>query len=134
MTVRSGTHGLGQRFFYICAAYDTRGTTVCSNGLRLPMPAADDAILAKLSRYVLDPDVVEGAIADALAELQPSHAALEGRRIELRSEVRKLEDEQARLVAALPSPATSMPWRTPSEICANSSTDRRPWRARSSLS
>jgi hypothetical protein len=56
--------------FYICTSYDRRGTTVCDNGLRLPLALADDAILSRLSSYALDPEIVEGAIVDALAELR----------------------------------------------------------------
>jgi site-specific DNA recombinase len=101
MSVRSGTHGLGKRFFYICTSYNNRGQTVCSNGLRLPMTMTDDAILSKLSSYVLDPEIVEGAIADALIELRPSSAVMESRRGALQTEIRKLEEEQARFVAAI---------------------------------
>ena len=65
-----GTH----RFFYfICAGYDHRGRTVCKNNVPLPMDLADDEILTKLKKYVLDPDVVEGAIQDAAQALRPNH-------------------------------------------------------------
>jgi hypothetical protein len=101
MTVRSGTHGLGQRLFYICGSYDSRGMAICANSLRLPMEVADDAILSKLSSCVLDSTNVEGAIADALAELQPSHDAHTARRAALLAEIRKVEDEQARFVSAI---------------------------------
>ena len=101
MSVRSGTHGLGQRFFYICTSYNNRGQTVCSNGLRLPMTMTDDAILSKLSSYVLDPEIVEGAIADALSELRPSSDIMERRRGAIQTEIRKLEEEQAKFVAAI---------------------------------
>jgi hypothetical protein len=101
MSVRSGTHGLGQRFFYICTSYNNRGQTVCSNGLRLPMTMTDDAILSKLSSYVLDPEIVEGAIADALAELRPTSDDMERRRGAVHAEIRRVEEEQARFVAAI---------------------------------
>jgi hypothetical protein len=65
------------------------------------MTVADDAILSKLSRYVLDLEVVEGAIGDALAVLQPSGEILESRRAALATDIRRLEDEPARLVAAI---------------------------------
>ena len=42
--------------------------------------AADDAILTKLADYVLAPEVVEGAILDAIAELRRSRDDLEPRR------------------------------------------------------
>src|SRR5579864_1901856 len=59
ITVRTRGHGR-PRFFYVCASYDHRGQTVCANGLPLPMDAADDAIVTKLSDYVLDPEIAEG--------------------------------------------------------------------------
>ena len=65
------------------------------------MTMTDDAILTKLSSYVLDPEIVEGAIADALAELRPSSDVMERRRGVLQTEIRKLEEEQARFVAAI---------------------------------
>jgi hypothetical protein len=72
--------------------------------------AADDAILDKLSRYVLDPAIIEGAIADAVQEPQPSNADVERKR--LQTELRRIEEEQARFVEAIavagnvaPSPA-----------------------------
>ncbi len=101
MSVRSGTHGVGQRFFYICTSFNNRGQSVCSNGLRLPMTLTDDAILSKVADYVLDPEIVDGAVADALAELRPDNEAIEGRRALLGDEIRKLEAEQAKFVAAI---------------------------------
>jgi site-specific DNA recombinase len=53
MKVRSGTYGLGQRLFYVCASYNDRGSAICGNGLRLPMTVADDAVLTKLSSDVI---------------------------------------------------------------------------------
>jgi hypothetical protein len=65
------------------------------------MTMTDDAILSKLSSYVLDPEIVEGALADALTELRPSSDVVERRRGALETEIRKLEDEQAKFVAAI---------------------------------
>jgi site-specific DNA recombinase len=101
MTPRSGSHGLGQRLFYVCASYNYKGSSVCDNALRLPMTMADEAILSKLSEHVLDPAIVERAIVDALAELRPESDAVEKRRTTLQSEIRKLEEEQERFVAAI---------------------------------
>jgi site-specific DNA recombinase len=101
MSVRSGTHGPGQRFFYICTSYNNRGQSVCANGLRLPMTLTDDAILSNVSDFVLDPAVVDGAVADALAELRPVGDAINERPTAVGAEIRKLEDEQAKFVAAI---------------------------------
>jgi hypothetical protein len=50
---------------------------------------------------VLDREIVEGAIADALTELRPSNGVVESRRGALQTEIRKLEEEQAKFVAAI---------------------------------
>jgi hypothetical protein len=49
----------------------------------------------------LDPDVVEGAIARALKELRPSQDALDSRRENPQAEIRRVESEQEKFVAAL---------------------------------
>ena len=65
MTVRSRAHGKKRFYYYVCASYDTRGKSVCSNSLLLPLNGADEEIVGKLSS-LLDPDVVQGAIEDAV--------------------------------------------------------------------
>jgi hypothetical protein len=101
MTVRASSHRRGHHLYFICANYDHRGSTVCSNGLRLPMARADEVILAKVSGYVLDSEIVEGAIADAIEELRPSRDTLDQKRFTLQAEIRRVEAEQERLVAAI---------------------------------
>ena len=101
MTVRSSSYGRRRFFYFICASYDHRGRTVCPNGLPLPMTAANEATLTKLSDFVLDHEVVEGAIPDAVQELRPSRDTVEAKRAALEAELRKLEGEQASLVAAI---------------------------------
>ena len=99
MTVRASSHG--RQYYYVCSSYDHRGRTVCPNGLRLPMPAADDAILARITDYVLSPEIVEGAVAGALEELRPSRDSMETRRSATRAALQKLEGEQAKYVQAI---------------------------------
>ena len=67
----------------------------------MPMAAADEAILTKMADYVLAPEVVEGAIVDAIAELRPSRDTVEMKRKALAAELRQVEQEQARIVAAI---------------------------------
>ena len=49
-----------------------RGPSVCPDCLPLPMEAADTAVLTKFADTLLDPEIVERAIADALGELRPA--------------------------------------------------------------
>jgi site-specific DNA recombinase len=102
MTVRSSPR-LGHRAFnFICTGYDHRGTSVCTNNLPLPMDLADAAIIEKLRRYVLDPEIVEGALADALQELRPAApGAVDDKRAGLQAELRRVEAGQSRYVAAI---------------------------------
>src|SRR5687768_5899023 len=101
MTVRSRDHGRRRFSYFVCSSYDRRGTTVCANGLLLPMREADEAILTRVSSYVLNPEIVEGAIADAVRALRPSRDAVAATRAALVADVRRLEDEQARFVTAI---------------------------------
>ena len=45
---------------------------MCPDCLPLPMEAADTAVLTKFADTLLDPEIVERAIADALGELRPA--------------------------------------------------------------
>ena len=101
LTVRSSSHGRRRFFYFVCASYDHRGHTVCANNLPLPMAAADEAILTKMRDYVFDLEIVEGAIADAVQELRPSRATVDSKRTTLLTELRRVEDEQGRFVAAI---------------------------------
>jgi site-specific DNA recombinase len=99
MMVRASSHA--RQCYYVCANYHHRGATICGNGARLPMALADDEILTKMSGYILDREIVEGAIMDAVQELRPSREAVETTRRHLLAEIRRLDDEQARYVSAI---------------------------------
>ena len=87
--------------YYVCASYHERGTAVCANGLRLPMLAADEAILTEVSDIALDPEIVAGAIQDAIADLRPSRETIDGKRNALLADLKKLDEQQSRYVAAI---------------------------------
>lgn len=44
---------------------------MCANGTPLPMGPADEAVIGQLRDYVLQPEIVEGAVQDALNALRP---------------------------------------------------------------
>jgi hypothetical protein len=100
MTVRSRAHGKKRFYYYVCASYDSRGTSVCTNSLLLPMIGADDEIIGKVSS-LLDPEVVKGAIDDALELLRVGRAGETERREVLRREIEVNATEQARLANAI---------------------------------
>jgi hypothetical protein len=84
---RGGTLG-NKRFYYVCASYDARGKSVCSNSLLLPMIGTDDEIIGKVSS-LLDPEVVQGAIEDAVELIRAGQAGEGARREAMRRRWRR---------------------------------------------
>lgn len=74
---------------------------MCANNLPLPMDAAETAVLDQFADCVLDPEIVEGAIEDALSELRPSGDAADVGRAALEAVLRRAEDERQRYVDAV---------------------------------
>ena len=76
---RSGNHGTGARrvrvVHYACSAYQRKGTTVCTNALRVRMETADAAILDTLRRQILNPRVIEPAVRRAVQRLAAEEAS-----------------------------------------------------------
>lgn len=97
----SGTSGRRRMHYYVCTGFHNKGRTICSNGLPLPMREADDAVLTKLREFVLRPDIVEGALTDALALLNPQSDALAARRADLHGQLQVLHGEMTRLTTAI---------------------------------
>jgi site-specific DNA recombinase len=69
--VMSGSRSSARRHMYGCLAYLKRGTSVCGNGLRLPLDRVDEAVLTALVGDVLRPPVVMAIIDGVLNELSP---------------------------------------------------------------
>jgi len=67
------------------------------------MAKADDAVIGQLRDYVLQHEIVEGAVQDALDALRPKAGKLESRRSELPAEIRNIDEEAERLTAAIAS-------------------------------
>jgi DNA invertase Pin-like site-specific DNA recombinase len=94
--------GRTRTFTYICGTYSRRGPTVCGNRTYLPMPGADGEVIAKLRNDVLgDRELIEGALADAIAELCPTADVIDVKRDALVCELRDVEHTQARLIDAI---------------------------------
>ncbi len=90
----------GERVFsYACAAHRRRGARVCANDLRVPMRVADDAVLAMVENYILQPSILAEAVERAVSVIAgegvpDQRAGLEGTASEVRGQI-------ARLVSAL---------------------------------
>jgi site-specific DNA recombinase len=64
-----GSIGVVSQRAYGCTAYHKRGTTVCTNALRKPIAALDDAVRLKLTGDVLLPAAVEAMVTGILQQL-----------------------------------------------------------------
>ena len=90
----------GRRLFtYACTAYHKRGTTVCGNGLALPIERIDDDVLQALAGDVLRPAVVMAVIDGVLEEMNPQAQA--GELARLRAEALTVDREMERLTEAI---------------------------------
>ena len=70
------------------------------------MSTADEAILQAVERLVLNPDVVERALAEAVAQLLKRDEESDDRRDQVVTELRQVETELARFAEAVGSEAT----------------------------
>jgi site-specific DNA recombinase len=79
LKVVSRQHGGRRAFFYVCSSWYDRGPSVCSVRLMTPMRDLDAAVLDALREDVLRPEVVERAVALAVAQLEagPSQERLD---------------------------------------------------------
>jgi hypothetical protein len=93
--------GKDRAYFYGCTSFHLRGSSVCSNGLELPMEVADRAVLDAFERDILRPDVVEAAVTRAMNRLLPSATAAKAASMRLQAELQGLEAELSRLTAAI---------------------------------
>jgi site-specific DNA recombinase len=99
--VTSGSHSSARRHSYGCLAYLKRGTSVCGNGLRIPIDRVDDAVLRTLAGDVLRPAVVMGVIDGVFERLAPKAAAQDVPNH--RTALKAIEREIANLVQAIAS-------------------------------
>lgn len=101
--------GRARSRYYVCGGYHNKGRAICANGLPLPMPEADYAVLSQLRQYVLRPDILEGAIADAVLALRPGADTLEARRADIKTRLRTVDEELTRLTAAIVTAGGDLP-------------------------
>ena len=97
--VTSGSHSSARGHVYGCLAYHKRGTSICGNGLRVPIDRVDHAVLKTLAGDVLRPAIAEAVIDGVLAALNPRALELdvEG----LRAELERVDAEIANVTEAI---------------------------------
>ena len=99
MTTRN--HGKVRVSFYACATFHRKGHTVCANNAQVLMTDADWAVMEVVQDELLDPVVVETALREALSTLLHTPDALTDRVAAMRTRVKGLDDEIARLTDAI---------------------------------
>jgi len=105
--VRSRSHGKQRAFFYGCTSYHLRGRSVCTNHLEVPMAKVDETLLAALEGDILQPAIIERAIARAVQVLSRPDEDPSAHRHRLDAELRTIETELAALTAAIVSGGTA---------------------------
>ena len=99
LTVMSRSHGQHRASFYGCLAHHKRGSSVCGNGLVLPIACVYEAVLGTISGEVLRPAVVMAILEGVLETMSPRTIA---RNVDkLWTESATVEREIARLTNAI---------------------------------
>ena len=98
---RKGTAGKDRAFFYGCTSFHLRGSSVCSNGLELPMELADRTVLDAFARDILRPEVIEAALERAAKRLDPKNETRLADVIRVQSELEAIDEQLERLTAAI---------------------------------
>jgi DNA invertase Pin-like site-specific DNA recombinase len=93
-----GSVGVLDRRLYGCIAYHKRGTTVCRNGVKLPVAALDAALL-RILRTAVTPKAIMAIVDGLLRELAP--AARARKLATRRRELARLDREIANVTTAI---------------------------------
>jgi hypothetical protein len=105
LIVRSRAHGSpGHRrlvYFYACSSFHHRGKTVCPNSMEMRVLEADQAVLTALERELLDPEILEAAMARAAARVAAPPEDIAARRHTLEIARTHTETALARLTQAV---------------------------------
>ena len=101
LIVHSRASGGHRANAYLCSYHHLRGSTVCPGGLVLPMDLTNEAVLETIEQEVLHPEVVRRALRRVLGELNAPTDTVVPHRVALQAELTVLEQELARLTAAV---------------------------------
>ena len=99
LCVQTRSHGGRRAFFYACSSYYHRGRSVCDNGQALPMDLINSELLDAFRTDLLNPAVLERALAKLEARLMVP--TCDSGVSQLEAEERRLRGEIERLTAAL---------------------------------
>jgi site-specific DNA recombinase len=101
LIVRSRSHGRKRAYFYACSSFHHRGTTVCANSLEMRLEDAEHAVLTALEREVLDPEILEAAVARAAARMASPTEDPDARRHAIQTALAHAETALAHLTQAV---------------------------------
>jgi site-specific DNA recombinase len=104
--VRTRDHGATRAKFYGCSGYHERGRAVCTMRHELPMSEGDAIVLEALLDDVLDPSIVDDAIEVAVSTVEGVDVGVGERLARLDRDLRQVDDERDRLVAAIAAGGT----------------------------
>jgi DNA invertase Pin-like site-specific DNA recombinase len=99
LTVRSRSHGRKRAYYYVCRAKLDKGS-VCDNGMWLPLPITDSAILGYLEGVLLHPDVIAEALR-RLMQPDPTAEPPDQQRARLQRDLAQVERELANFSEAI---------------------------------
>ena len=99
--MQSRSHGKQRIMFYHCRGHVDRGPSVCTNRMALRMTEVDREVLVAIEADLLQPEIVEAAIQEAIDRLRPSDEAAARQRQQLEREIVTVDQTLTRLVAAI---------------------------------
>src|SRR5262245_20053348 len=97
----------GKRFVYGCATHRRKGAVVCPNGMTVKMADAEDAVLATVEDLILNPAVIDRALAVAEDTLRRDRTA--ERQTALETELAAVKHATLRLTEANATSGDLMP-------------------------
>jgi site-specific DNA recombinase len=101
LIVHSRASGGRRANAYLCSYHHLHGSTVCPGGLVLPMDLTNEAVLKTIEQEILHPEVVQRALRRVFGELSAPTDTVVPHRVALQAELTILEQELARLAAAV---------------------------------
>jgi site-specific DNA recombinase len=99
LIVKSRSHGRRRAYFYGCGGYHNRGRAVCSNYTEIPMEDGNGIVIEALLDDVLDAQLLEDSVDEALRLLQGENTT--DRMTAVERELAAVDKECSRLVAAI---------------------------------
>lgn len=99
--VANGKLGYKNARVYVCGWRHERGRTVCSNAMRRPVAAVNEAVIAWMTQHVLSDDLIAETLRELRQRLAARTKSHDSEVPEIRAQIRGLKAEIDRLGRAL---------------------------------